>query len=307
MNDGFKIGKPMSDIRFAPRQKSNENQIPKPIDARAAWAPIYKPAPRAHLDDIFAPMPEKRVAPITADSFRNLKAFAPLPKTELREIVAAQIPPAPVAPITKNVRAPIPVAMPTPLRRPPMPMAPVRAAAPALAAQAVQAPANDVKAMGSKLNENFGAFVLALAETARYRHIGLGELISQFYEPMQRDRVAIALSGANEEEARSGKPSAFMIWASVSPEVDEKIREQVSAGVFPLRLKPEDWASGSINWLLDVVAATPQMRSVAMSSFVQSKRLGELRLHPIVNRLVDAEQLEKMGLSHRAEGDRKTA
>ena len=44
------------------------------------------------------------------------------------------------------------------------------------------------------------------------------------------------------------------IWASVSAEVDAEIRQQIQAGVFPVRLKAEAWNSGKINWLIDVIA-----------------------------------------------------
>ena len=58
-----------------------------------------------------------------------------------------------------------------------------------------------------------------------------------------------------------GKPvegtlSGIAIWASVSEEVDAKIREQIRAGTFPVRLQSGDWNSGNINWLLDVIAPT---------------------------------------------------
>jgi cytolysin-activating lysine-acyltransferase len=61
----------------------------------------------------------------------------------------------------------------------------------------------------------------------------------------------------------------FAIWANVSEEVDAKIREQTTAGVFPVRLKPEDWASGSINWLLDVVAPTAMLATAVLANLRQ--------------------------------------
>jgi hypothetical protein len=39
--------------------------------------------------------------------------------------------------------------------------------------------------------------------------------------------------------------AGIAIWASVSTEVDARIRAQVKARVFPVKLKPEDWTSGS--------------------------------------------------------------
>jgi cytolysin-activating lysine-acyltransferase len=320
MNDATNNGKPMNNLRLAPRQKPVDAEILTPKALNTFRAPMGNATPRPHLEDIFAAppiSPHREIPPLERPTYKAAPGSAEIEKSamataEIRKAVAAQRPPMPAAPVApqlaKQIRAPMPVASPLPTRKPSVPEAmPVRAAPPSLATQAVKAPANDKTDMAARLNENFGAFIHSLAETQRYRHIGLGETTALFFEPMQRDRVAIALAGPSEEEARRGKPSAFMIWASVSPEVDEKIRDQITAGVFPLRLKPEDWTSGTINWLLDVVASTSQLRSTAMTSFVQSKRLGELRLHPIISRLVDAEQLEKLGMLPRPEKTRKTA
>jgi cytolysin-activating lysine-acyltransferase len=321
MNDGTNNGKPMNNLRLAPRQKPAEAEAANTHANNPFRTPTVPQTPRPHLEDIFAATPKMTnyqrspqkqplhtVAPTLLESEKPL-----MPAAELRKAIVSQRPPMPAASVTtqpvKQIRAPLPVVAPTEARKPLVPVAtpPVRSAPAAQAAQAVTAPANDKANTSAKLAENFGAFVQNLAETQRYRHVGLGETISLFYEPMQRDRVAIALAGPSEEEAHHGKPSAFMIWASVSPQVDEKIRDQIAAGVFPLRLSPQDWNSGSINWLLDVVASTSQLRSAALTSFVQTKRLGELRLHPIINRLVDSGQLEKLGIAPRPETERKSA
>lgn len=72
-------------------------------------------------------------------------------------------------------------------------------------------------------------------------------------EPLIRDRIAIARP-TKYEPGMLTDVAGFAVWASVSEEVDLKIRDQIKAGTFPIRLKPEDWQSGSINWLLDVIA-----------------------------------------------------
>jgi cytolysin-activating lysine-acyltransferase len=78
----------------------------------------------------------------------------------------------------------------------------------------------------------------------------LGDLTQRVAEPLIRDRIAIARP-TKEEPGMLTDIAGFAIWASVSEEVDAKIRDQIKAGTFPIRLKPEDWQSGSINWLLD--------------------------------------------------------
>jgi cytolysin-activating lysine-acyltransferase len=89
----------------------------------------------------------------------------------------------------------------------------------------------------------------------------------------------------------------FAIWANVSEEVDAKTREQITAGVFPVRLKPEDWASGPVNWLLDVVVPTAMLATAVLANLRQVIKEGDLRVHPLVAKLVDAEALKKMGIN----------
>ncbi|MCG7495092.1 toxin-activating lysine-acyltransferase [Thalassobius sp. Cn5-15] len=107
----------------------------------------------------------------------------------------------------------------------------------------------------------------------RYRHQTLADLQHLVLDPLIRDRLAI--------------------WASVSEEVDAKIRN----GVWPLRLKAEDWASGEISWLIDVIAPDRKTTASVLGNFKQVVKGGDLRLHPIIGRLVDKETLEKMGAS----------
>ena len=82
-------------------------------------------------------------------------------------------------------------------------------------------------------------------------------------------------------------------------------RYQIKGGVFPIRLKAEDWQSGDINWLLDVIAPNKKTTASVIANFKQVVKDGDLRLHPIVTRLVDAETLEKMGSQKVDQGDVK--
>ena len=112
-------------------------------------------------------------------------------------------------------------------------------------------------------------------------------------EPLIRDRIAIARP-SREEPGLLTDIAGFAIWASVSEEVDAKIREQIKAGTFPLRLKPEDWQSGSVNWLLDVIAPDRKTAGRVIANFAQVVKEGELRLHPHIGGLVEKEMLDKM-------------
>ncbi|MGA9581854.1 MAG: toxin-activating lysine-acyltransferase [Allosphingosinicella sp.] len=144
-----------------------------------------------------------------------------------------------------------------------------------------------------QVRETFGKVVMAMLMLPRYRHQTIADLQHLVLEPLIRDRIAVAHLAQSDPELAD--IAGVAIWASVSEEVDGQIREQVRAGVFPVRLKAEDWTSGSINWLLDVIAPDPKSTASVIANFNQVVKDGSLRLHPIVTRLVDDETLRKMG------------
>ena len=73
-----------------------------------------------------------------------------------------------------------------------------------------------------------------------------------------------------------------------------KLRKQIKTGTFPIRLKPEDWNSGPVNWLLDVIAPDRKATGQVIANFRQVVKEGDLRIHPIVAGLVDADMRGKM-------------
>jgi cytolysin-activating lysine-acyltransferase len=121
----------------------------------------------------------------------------------------------------------------------------------------------------AKLQQTFGKIALALLTVLRYRYLAISDLQYLVLDLLFRDRIALAqptnAAGVVDERDMVG----FAIWANVSEEVDAKIREQITAGVIPVRLKPEDWASGPINWLLDVVAPAAMLATAVLANLRQ--------------------------------------
>lgn len=150
-----------------------------------------------------------------------------------------------------------------------------------------------IGALRTQVRESFGQVVMALMNLPRYRHQSLGDLTQMVLEPLIRDRIAIARP-AKEEPGMLTDIAGFAIWASVSEEVDAKIREQIKTGSFPIRLKPEDWQSGTINWLFDVIAPDRKTAGRVIANFRQVVKEGELRMHPQIVGLIDKEMLEKI-------------
>ncbi|SDA87636.1 toxin-activating lysine-acyltransferase [Sinorhizobium sp. NFACC03] len=152
-----------------------------------------------------------------------------------------------------------------------------------------------IASLRSKVNETFGKVALAMMATPRYRNLSIADLSHLVLDPLIRDRIAIAQS-ANPGPTDTGL-AGIAIWASVTEEVDARIREQIKAGVFPVRLKSEEWTGGKINWLLDVIAPSPRLATSVLANFKQVLKEGDLRIHPLVSRLVEPEALKKMGAS----------
>lgn len=150
----------------------------------------------------------------------------------------------------------------------------------------------------SHLRETFGQVVMAMMGLPRYRHQTVMDLNHIVLEPLIRDRIAVAHS---KNEKTANDVAGIAIWASVSEEVDQRIMEQIKAGVFPVRLKAEDWNSGKINWLLDVLATDRETTGQVLGNFKQVVKEGELKVHPLISRLVDPSMLEKM-TKHMAPG-----
>ena len=69
-----------------------------------------------------------------------------------------------------------------------------------------------------------------------------------------------------------------------------------------MRLKADDWNSGTINWLFDVIAPDQKTTGAVIANFRKVAGEGELRLHPIIGRLVDKDMLERMTGKASAEG-----
>ena len=145
------------------------------------------------------------------------------------------------------------------------------------------------------IQSTLGQVVLAMAAVPRYRNHTLSDISHLIIDPLSRDRIAIAHASSGEDDGRDQlSPPAIAIWASVSDEADARIQEQVKAGVFPIRLKPADWASGEHVWLLDVIAPNRTLATAVLTSFGKITKRDNVKIHPVVRGLVDQDVLKKL-------------
>lgn len=155
--------------------------------------------------------------------------------------------------------------------------------------------------------EGFGDIVMAMMARSRHRHQTLADLQHLVLEPLLKDRVSIAYAEDREQNPLAGS-LGIAIWASLSDEAEARLQDQTRAGVFPLRLKPEDWTSGDNHWLPGVIAPDPRSAAAVIGNFRQLAKDGRMKLHPGILRLLDAETLKKMGsIQMRREGTLATS
>ena len=140
-----------------------------------------------------------------------------------------------------------------------------------------------------------GQIVLATMNLPRYRHQTMADLEHLFVAPLIRDRVAIARRAPKAPDGiDEGTLVGIALWATVSNAVDARITEQIKAGVFPVRLGPDDWVSGETVWLLDVVAHDRQQATSVLANFRQLAAGRPVKIAPLVARLIDPEVAAKL-------------
>jgi cytolysin-activating lysine-acyltransferase len=138
--------------------------------------------------------------------------------------------------------------------------------------------------------EQLGTIMLALMHTPRYRHMTLSDLTQLAINPLLKSRIAFAYAN-DPAPNKQVTPTGLAIWASVSDDVDAKIRSQIETGALLVRLQPGDWTSGSIIWLLDIIAPSPQAAAQMLSNFPRVAKAGDFKMHPAIKRLVDEKLL----------------
>src|SRR5215470_16797533 len=103
----------------------------------------------------------------------------------------------------------------------------------------------------------FAQIVSVLMRSPRYRHYTLGDLEWLVVPALATGQWRVV--GAQSKQNGVSIPVAVALWAMVSAEVDKKLSENLHV---PIRLRPDEWRSGDILWLVDAVGdprAVPQV------------------------------------------------
>jgi cytolysin-activating lysine-acyltransferase len=121
----------------------------------------------------------------------------------------------------------------------------------------------------------FTRIVSVLMRSIHYKHYSLSDLEWLVLPPLLAGQYAILDAKVNDRPV----PVALALWASVSEEVDRRLSENLTA---PAKLRPDEWRSGEILWLIDAVGdvkALPHLlRELQETAFkgrdVKVRRLG---------------------------------
>jgi len=93
-----------------------------------------------------------------------------------------------------------------------------------------------------------GQIIAVLMRSPQHKFLTLADLEWLVFPPLVTGQFAIAEVRA--KDAAAGVPAALVLWASVSAEVDKKLTENPGA---PIKLRPDEWKSGDILWLIEAV------------------------------------------------------
>jgi hemolysin-activating ACP:hemolysin acyltransferase len=124
---------------------------------------------------------------------------------------------------------------------------------------------------GLRLSAAFTQVVSLLIRSPLHKHMSIADLEWMVFPPLLSGQFRIANIGSKKTGTKL--PAAVVLWASVSAEVDKKLSENAAA---PLRLRPDEWRSGDIIWLVEA-AGDPR---------VVSKLLTQLNTNLFKNRTV---------------------
>ena len=103
----------------------------------------------------------------------------------------------------------------------------------------------------------FTQIVSTLMRSSAHKQHALADLQWLVLPALERGQFKIA--EAKKEPNGLSVPAGFLFWASVSPEVDKRLSENLDT---PTRLKPDEWNSGEILWLVETLGDPRALRTL---------------------------------------------
>ncbi|HFQ16090.1 MAG TPA: toxin-activating lysine-acyltransferase [Rhodobacteraceae bacterium] len=103
----------------------------------------------------------------------------------------------------------------------------------------------------------FGEIISVMMSSPGYKHYSLADLEWLVMPAIFNNQFIIAEASA--KEGAPPAPVALALWAKVSEEVDAKLSENLER---PWRLRPDEWNSGDIVWLLDAIGPSKIINAI---------------------------------------------
>lgn len=102
------------------------------------------------------------------------------------------------------------------------------------------------RAMSRHISATFGEIVSVLMRQPSSRHNALGDLEWMVVPALMANQFSVA--EAQSKAQGFVAPIALLLWARVSPEVDQRLSSDLDR---PFRLAPAEWTSGDIVWIVE--------------------------------------------------------
>jgi cytolysin-activating lysine-acyltransferase len=107
-------------------------------------------------------------------------------------------------------------------------------------------------AQQSRMGQTFAQIVAVLMRDPGYKNLRVADLEWLVLPPVMAGQYRLAhgtrqSEGGKEQQGGVFVPVAVVLWARVSPHIDKALSENLDKQV---RLRPNDWASGDIVWLM---------------------------------------------------------
>ena len=100
-----------------------------------------------------------------------------------------------------------------------------------------------------------GDIVSVFSRSPAHKHYSLADIEWMVLPAVAAGQFYVVEAADKERGFRA--PIAVATWAFVSEEVDRRLRGDLSR---PIRLRPDEWKSGEIGWIVDLVGAPTGMR-----------------------------------------------
>jgi hemolysin-activating ACP:hemolysin acyltransferase len=115
-----------------------------------------------------------------------------------------------------------------------------------------------VGAAASKLfSASVGDIVVVLSRSPAHKHYSLADIEWMVLPPVAAGQFYVAEAADKQRGFRA--PIAVVTWAFVSEEVDQRLQSHLSHRI---RLRPDEWKSGDIGWIVDIVGSPAGAREV---------------------------------------------